>query len=226
MDRTASAEHQPRRCFCQSLYSWNVVFRATCHVDSWFLNSQLGNTGLFFRSILWFLVDVDGGLLGARPAHLRREPRAWRSDNRGFPGASMLLLFLTVVVCGWPFWPTLLACWDKPLKTVTDIKHTPYHSMLRWEVVASTWARDSHDLFDFEASQLQTCLACSAFSGSGIRYFSCSSHSPRIWFAVTFPHGEVLPPGCGCTPGLCTAGSISTSLLRPSLSALVLMPCP
>ena len=27
------------------------------------------------------------------------------------------------------------------------------------EVVASTWARDSHDLFDFEASQLQTFLA-------------------------------------------------------------------
>lgn len=27
------------------------------------------------------------------------------------------------------------------------------------QVVASTWARDSHDLFDFEASQLQTFLA-------------------------------------------------------------------
>ena len=31
--------------------------------------------------------------------------------------------------------------------------------MVHQQVVASTWARDSHDLFDFEASQLQTFLA-------------------------------------------------------------------
>ena len=131
------------------------------------------------------------GLLGARPAHLRQELRASRWDNQGFPGTRLLRF----VVCGWPMdlcWPfrlTLLACW---IQRVRDIK---YHSML-WEVVASTWARDSHDLFDFEASQLQTCLVCLWEFLIKFRAFSRSSHSPKKYkkliCSATWPHGKVL----------------------------------